>query len=65
MLSAEVEVGKCSIINTLVNISHEAKIGDFCHISTCASIMVHAILRMTHLSVVNLLSIKVYPFAKV
>ena len=38
MLSAEVEVGKCSIINTLVNISHEAKIGDFCHISTCASI---------------------------
>ena len=38
MLSAEVKVGKCSIINSLVNISHDVKIGDFCHISTCASV---------------------------
>ena len=38
MLSADVEVGVCTIINSLVNISHDAKIGDFCHISTCASI---------------------------
>lgn len=38
ILSAEVEVGVCTIINTLVNISHEAKIGDFCHVSTCASV---------------------------
>ena len=38
MLSADVAIGVCTIINSLVNVSHDAKIGDFCHISTCASV---------------------------
>ena len=38
MVGADCKIGKCTIINTLCNISHDAEIGSFCHISTCASV---------------------------
>tara|TARA_B100000963_G_scaffold266236_1_gene234416 strand:+ start:5142 stop:5732 length:591 start_codon:yes stop_codon:yes gene_type:complete len=38
VVNAKSKIGKNCIINTMSNIEHGVKIGDFCHISTCAVI---------------------------
>jgi len=37
-INAKAKVGKHCVINTKANIEHNVQFGDFCHISTCATV---------------------------